>query len=101
MALTDGITVTHDMDIATAYNANAHAMRLAMRHIKTLNFADIDNHNWLSAGDVGHMVMITGHWSGDFCGIVEYVGYSIAIIVDADGERREICYLHPVEFVRL
>jgi len=69
--------------------------------MKTLNQKDVDNHNWLGPRDEGCMVMVTGHWSGDFCGVVEYGGNNLAIVIDADGRHREICYLYPVEFVKL
>ncbi len=60
-----------------------------------------DGHNWLTAKDEGMTVLVTGHWSGDFQGIVEYGGHSLAIIIDSDGNSREVCYLHPVVFHRL
>ena len=68
---------------------------------RKLSQKDIDNHNWLTPADEGHMVMVTGHWSGDFRGIVQYGGVNLAIVLDSDNCHREIVYMHPVEFHRL
>lgn len=57
--------------------------------------------DWLTRRDEGSHVIVSGHYSGDFVGTVKYGGRELAIITDNNGVDHEICYMHPVEFIRL
>lgn len=68
---------------------------------KPITRIDEADFNWLTANDEGKPVLVTGHWQGDFQGIVKYGGIELAIITDSNGDDIEVCYMRPIEFHRL